>query len=337
MKTKRADSYETPMIHDTSSFNENDLIEFDNQYEHFEEVNQLGGFWKVQEMANQKYTVAIYYRTTTPESAEAGDYADQGEKDRTEDMTLDEVAGYIRHGYFRMESAQDQCLQTTDPDRDYRTGARTYHDMYIEDASGKAFEGADLAFFVKAAEIDQDELSDIVEAFTGVGQDAPRAVERHEFADPNQQKLQFDKGGRVMKGVTDDVVGRIAGALKAKKAVKKIAAEETGYQGWKNYETWAVALWLDNDEGSSDYWREQAAQLQGDMAEKQYDERDSGDPNVHGKPSDRAQWDLAEQLKQHHEDMAEELGAQGVFADLLNAALSEVDWDEIAEHFISKG
>jgi len=42
-------------------------------------------------------------------------------------------------------------------------------------------------------------------------------------------------------------------------------------------------------------------------------------------------------LKQHHEDMAEELGAQGVFADLLNAALSEVDWDEIAEHFISKG
>ena len=32
------------------------------------------------------------------------------------------------------------------------------------------------------------------------------------------------------------------------------------YNGWSNYETWAVALWLDNERGSYEYWREQAAE-----------------------------------------------------------------------------
>lgn len=28
------------------------------------------------------------------------------------------------------------------------------------------------------------------------------------------------------------------------------------YNGWKNYCTWAAALWIDNDQGSYNYFRE---------------------------------------------------------------------------------
>ncbi len=31
-------------------------------------------------------------------------------------------------------------------------------------------------------------------------------------------------------------------------------SDEKGYNGWSNYETWNVKLWMDNDEGSYNYW-----------------------------------------------------------------------------------
>ena len=44
---------------------------------------------------------------------------------------------------------------------------------------------------------------------------------------------------------------------------------------------------------------------------------------------------LADRLKDELEERQSELtGVTGVFADLLSAALSEVDWHEIAEHYI---
>jgi len=34
--------------------------------------------------------------------------------------------------------------------------------------------------------------------------------------------------------------------------------EHREYNGWYNYETWVTALWMDNEEPSYRYWREQA-------------------------------------------------------------------------------
>jgi hypothetical protein len=33
------------------------------------------------------------------------------------------------------------------------------------------------------------------------------------------------------------------------------------YNGWTNYETWLVNLWMDNDPGSQDYYRETAKEM----------------------------------------------------------------------------
>ena len=77
------------------------------------------------------------------------------------------------------------------------------------------------------------------------------------------------------------------------------------YYGWANYDTWLVALWLDSDEGSYKYWRERAKQV-----------------------SKRA---LAQELKENHADGVGE-SVTGVYADLLSAALREVNWTEVAKH-----
>lgn len=93
------------------------------------------------------------------------------------------------------------------------------------------------------------------------------------------------------------------------------------YNGWTSYETWNVKLWIDNEQGTYEYWRE-AAQDAYDRAE--------GDSTF--SRDERAIFSLAERLKHEHEENAPEL--QGTYADLLAAALSEVNWTEIAENML---
>ena len=86
-----------------------------------------------------------------------------------------------------------------------------------------------------------------------------------------------------------------------------------GYNGWANYETWLVNVWIDNDFGS-DYWHEVATELY-----------EHDDP-------DKSRRLLADQMENEIGEHTPEL--KGLYADMLNAAFSEVDWDEIAGHYI---
>lgn len=86
------------------------------------------------------------------------------------------------------------------------------------------------------------------------------------------------------------------------------------YNGWKNYETWLVNLWLDND-GTSEYLRERVRE--------EYETREDFDAHQFGKV-------ISEYVEEVYLEPA---GNEGMLADLVNAALSEVDWQEIASHY----
>lgn len=100
------------------------------------------------------------------------------------------------------------------------------------------------------------------------------------------------------------------------------------YNGWTNYETWAVNLHISNTESTHDYATELAvACIQG--AENE--------PFVASgvwTRDDAALYHTADMLKDWIERLTS-IDAGGDFSDLLrcdliNAALSEVDWHEIA-------
>lgn len=102
------------------------------------------------------------------------------------------------------------------------------------------------------------------------------------------------------------------------------------YQGYKNYETWAVCLWIDNMEGDYLHWAERAEEL---LHDHEYDLAPDADAATvaaaQASSKNDAIYQLAEEMKDEYEDLAPRL--EGLWADLLNAALSEVDWWEVAK------
>ncbi len=100
-------------------------------------------------------------------------------------------------------------------------------------------------------------------------------------------------------------------------------SEDTRYNGWTNYETWNLALWLGNDNGSYDYWREQAQECYRDAEATGSFTR-----------KENAILDCAKRLQAETEENAPEVS--GFYADVLSAAICEVNWYEIAEHWIDE-
>lgn len=80
--------------------------------------------------------------------------------------------------------------------------------------------------------------------------------------------------------------------------------------GFANYPTWIVALWLDNSQDSQRFWAEYAKAV-----------RRHADPlRV-----------LAEKLKEAHASVP----FPAVYGDLLSYALDQVDWHELASHLLA--
>lgn len=101
------------------------------------------------------------------------------------------------------------------------------------------------------------------------------------------------------------------------------------YNGWTNYETWVVNLWMDNEEGSHDYWVRMARYIYENEAKEQ----------KHFTKMEDAVGLVADKLKNDHEEAKDEILSNAelsasLWADLLGAALAETNWHEIAEHLL---
>ena len=79
------------------------------------------------------------------------------------------------------------------------------------------------------------------------------------------------------------------------------------YQGYSNYPTWAVCLWLDNDQGLYEEARDIVRRFRG---------------------RDRWQYNAADALETWIGELAPTV--TGLFSDLLTHALGEVDWVDVA-------
>jgi hypothetical protein len=100
---------------------------------------------------------------------------------------------------------------------------------------------------------------------------------------------------------------------------------DTTYNGWTNYETWLVNLWMDNEQGSQEYFRETAREIY-ECPHNPY--------RAHMTRAADAGLAFADWLKAYHEENRPEMPTCGVYHDLLSGALSEVNWNEIARHYI---
>ena len=85
-------------------------------------------------------------------------------------------------------------------------------------------------------------------------------------------------------------------------------SKNEGYNGWTSYESWLVALWIDNDSSQQGYWLQEAKYYNGNA------------------------YELSKALKEHYYEMLP--NDAGIIADLLRASIDSVNFYEIAENLL---
>ncbi len=136
----------------------------------------------------------------------------------------------------------------------------------------------------------------------------------YEYVPETQDFVDIESGDtRTFDDVMDTAVEKYLSRDK-KASVRKKA----DYEGWSNYETWALALWVDNDQGLHEMVIEEGVRLLGTEA---------GEDDI--------KYKLGAWLKDQVGEMNPLSGEASMFSDLLSGAISEIDFREAAEHFIT--
>ena len=141
--------------------------------------------------------------------------------------------------------------------------------------------------------------------------------------------------GRTSSGqqiVADGIIQKIVKKINIEKYAKgtkiktaKSTPDEKGYNGWKNYETWNVKLWIDNEQGTQEYWDERATELYKEAKKSEHLTKKS-----------EAAYALSNELKEYFDDNNPLADQSSTYTDLLGHALGNVDWREIADNMLSE-
>lgn len=101
------------------------------------------------------------------------------------------------------------------------------------------------------------------------------------------------------------------------------------YNGWTNYETWLVNLWWSDCEATCDMMDDYAKE-----AIQEALEEGEGEDTSEVKQS--ATYKLSKLMEQHLDDYLEEcsIPESSLVTDFVNAAIREVNFYEIAQHYI---
>jgi len=120
--------------------------------------------------------------------------------------------------------------------------------------------------------------------------------------------------------------GELDGRPQAPRSVIEQAREANTERcnGWDNYETWAVNMWLTNEQGIYNFCRGHARRAVRDAPECEQVREGIWTAD------EAKKFLLADQLKSSVEDMNPLNDKASMFTDLLNSAISDVNWDEIA-------
>ena len=98
------------------------------------------------------------------------------------------------------------------------------------------------------------------------------------------------------------------------------------YNGYASYETWLVAVWIDNDQGNIDHWVDVARHHYSISEDRKYFTK-----------KEEAIISFAEDMKEWYGDHvpdSDKIG--GLFSDMLHAALGSVDWHELAGKYMDQ-
>jgi hypothetical protein len=113
---------------------------------------------------------------------------------------------------------------------------------------------------------------------------------------------------------------------------------EQGYNGWKNYPTWCVNLWLGCDSVTYNECcymaREALRDAPHDENVKPWQRSDGTFSEPIWTVEQTARYRLADTMKEYVEDLLAQSDEGGLSSDLLGYALGEVDWNEIATSWL---